>query len=350
MADGTRIAPGKLDREIPVDSLAAWFRERLGEDAAVVGASIASEGMSDDTWMLDVEADGEVQELVVRRYRSGGALREETDPERHFRILAAVPEEIPAPPVLWFEPGSDVAGGPFFVMRRVAGKIVVPWSPEGRAYLAEAGAGPLGEEFIETLGRIHAIEWRGGPLEFLAGEEAGSPDADPKRRVTAMRDAVERYRTEPEPVLVDALCWLEHNLPEQRRTTVIHGDYRSGNIIFGEDRINAVLDWEFARIGDPTSDLAWLLGRTNRMGSDLACYMLERERVLELYERYAGWRPTEAALHWWEVQKLLFNTGLWLSGEANYLRGHTEDLTLVRWSYTLPNMRRMVLDAIEEAP
>jgi aminoglycoside phosphotransferase (APT) family kinase protein len=338
-----------LDSEIPVGSLADHFRERLGPGAEIVAATIASEGMSDDTWMVDVEVDGERQELVVRRYRSGGALREETDPERHFRILAAVPAEIAVPEVLWFEAGTAVAGGPFFVMRRVPGKVVVPWSPEGREYLAAAGAGPLGEEFIEILARIHAIEWRGGALEFLAGEEAGSPEDDATRRVAAMRGAVERYRVEPEPVLVDALGWLEHNVPVQQRTTVTHGDYRSGNVIFGEDRINAVLDWEFARVGDPASDLAWLLGRTNRMGSDLACYMLERERVLELYERFAGWVPSEHSLRWWEIQKLLFNTGLWLSGQANYLRGQTDDLTLVRWSYTLPNMRRMLLDALEEA-
>ncbi|HTR75245.1 MAG TPA: phosphotransferase family protein [Solirubrobacterales bacterium] len=349
MASDTRTEPARLDREIPIESLAGHFRERLGAGAEIVAATIASEGMSDDTWMVDVEVDGTRHELVVRRYRTGGALREETDPERHFRILAAVPPEIAVPEVLWYEADGEVAGGPFFVMRRVPGRVVVPWSPEGRRYLAEAGAGPLGEEFIEILARIHAIEWRGGQLAFLADEEAGSPDDDGTRRVAAMRDVVERYQVEPEPVLVDALNWLEHNKPAQQRTTVIHGDYRSGNVIFGEDRINAVLDWEFARIGDPASDLAWLLGRTNRMGSDLACYMMERERVLELYERHAGWVPSEESLRFWEIQKLLFNTGLWMSGEANYLRGETDDLTLVRWSYTLPNMRRMVLDALEEA-
>jgi aminoglycoside phosphotransferase (APT) family kinase protein len=338
-----------LDPEIPLGSLADHFRERLGTGAEIVTATIAGEGMSDDTWMIDVEVDDEPQGLVVRRYRGGGVLREETDPERHFRILAAMPAEVPVPEVLWFEADPAIVGGPFFVMRRVPGKVVVPWAPEGREYLAAAGTGPVGEQFVEILARIHAIEWRGGALEFLAGEEGGSPDDDASRRAAAMRDMVERHQVEPEPILIDALCWLEHNKPAQQRTTLTHGDYRSGNLIFGEDRINGVLDWEFARIGDPASDLAWLLGRTNRMDSDLACYMLERERVLELYERFAGWVPSEESLRWWEVQKLLFNTGLWLSGEANYLRGHTNDLTLVRWSYTLPNMRRMVLDALEEA-
>lgn len=335
------------DPEIPVEALSRHFRQRLGSEAKIVAATVASEGMSDDTWMVDVEAGSTSYELVVRRYRSGGTLREQTDPERHFRTLESLPAEIPAPEVLWFESEPTVADGPFFVMRRVPGRVVVPWSAEGRAFLAEVGAGGVGEQFIEILARIHGVEWWDGGLEFLAVDQTAAPSDDATRQVSAMRAAVERYQVEPEPVLIDALCWLERNKPAQERTTLTHGDYRSGNIVFGEERINAVLDWEFARIGDPASDLAWLLARTNRMGSDLACYMLPRERVLELYERFAGWVPSEDSLHFWEVQKLLFNTGLWLSGAANYERGETDDLTLLRWSYTLPNMRRMVLDALE---
>lgn len=337
------------ESEIPIEALAGYFRRRLDPGAEIVAATVASEGMSDDTWMVDLEAGSARHELVIRRYRSGGALREETDPERHFRILSSIPKEIPAPEVLWYEPDPATAGGPFFVMRRVRGRVVVPWSAEGRAFLAAAGAGPLGRQFVEILARIHAIEWRQAPLGFLAEGQPGSPEDDGSRRVAAMREAVERYAVEPEPVLVDALGWLANNRPRQERTTVVHGDYRTGNIVFGQEEINAVLDWEFARIGDPTSDLAWLLGRTNRMGSELACYILEPERVLDLYYEAAGWAPDRHSLHYWEVVNLIFNTTLWMSGEFNYSRAKTKDLSLARWSYTLPNMRRMVLDALEEA-
>jgi aminoglycoside phosphotransferase (APT) family kinase protein len=349
MADAT-VPPIEADAAIPVEALTGYFRQRLAADASIVSATVASEGMSDDTWMVDVSTGAGLEQFVVRRYRSGGVLREETDSERHFRILSAIPSErIPVPEVLWFEPDPEIAGGPFFVMRRVSGRIVVPWLPEGRAFLAEAGEGPLGEEFVSTLAAIHGLEWRGTDLEFLA-EEAGAEAADdPTRRVEAMRAVVERYRIDPEPVLVDALGWLEHNKPEQLRTALVHGDYRTGNIVFGEDGINAVLDWEFARVGDPAADLAWLLTRTNSMGSDLACYILERERVLELYEKHAGWVPSGESLRFWEVLEIVRNTSLWLSSEYNYLNGATSELTLARWSYALPNLRSMLLDALEEA-
>ena len=162
-----------------------------------------------------------------------------------------------------------------------------------------------------------------------------------------MGEMLERYRREPEPVLADALGWLERNRPEQERTTLVHGDYRSGNVVFGESDVNAVLDWEFSRIGDPAADLAWVLSPSNRMGSELACYMLAPERVLEIYRREAGWAPSEESLRFWEVLHLVFNTVLWISAEHQYLAGETDDLSLARWSYTVPRLRAMVLDALE---
>lgn len=342
MASATVVA-GPHASGVPTEALAQSIREHLGSSATIIAAEVASEGMSDDTWMLDVEVGGERVGLVVRRYRPGGPVREQTDPGRHFRVLAALPRDrVPAPEPLWYEPDPEVVGGPFFVMRRIEGTVVVPWSPKGQAFLREAGAGPLGERFVAALADIHALPWQGTDLEFL-----GPGEGDAARQLAASRAAVERYQLEPEPILTDALGWLARHVPRQERTTLVHGDFRTGNVVFGDDVIAGVLDWEFARVGDPAADLGWLLARTNALGSDLAAYILPRDRVLDLYERFAGWVPSDAALHFWEVLHLVFNTTLWMSGEFNYVRGATASLTLARWSYTLPKMRRLVLDALE---
>lgn len=343
MASGATVslphAPG-----VPVEELARSIRERLGQDATVVAAEVAGDGMSDDTWMVDVRTADDTIRLVVRRYRAGGPMREHTDPQRHYRVLVALRRDrVPAPEPLWYEPDPDIVGAPYFAMRRIEGTVVVPWSREGRAFLRRAGAGPLGEHFIATLAEIHAQPWRGTDLEVLAAHA----DDDAGHRIAELWAAVDRYRVEPEPVLVDALCWLERHKPPQEHTTLVHGDYRTGNVVFGEDRIAGVIDWEFARVGDPTSDLAWLLTRTNALGSDLAAYILPGERVLDLYERFAGWVPGARALRFWEVLHLIFNTTLWMSGAHNYLSGATRSLTLARWGYTLPKMRRLLLDALE---
>jgi aminoglycoside phosphotransferase (APT) family kinase protein len=332
---------------VPLEGLARSVRAHLGAGATVVEARVASAGMSDDTWMVTVARGGERTELVVRRQRAGGLLREHSDPERHFRLLGALAERsVPSPEPLWYESDVGLLGGPVMVMRRIEGTVVVPWSRSGREFLRDAGTGPLGESFVATLAAIHAIRWPGRDPEFLVADDA-DPAGDAVNRIAALRATVERYQVEPEPVLVDALYWLEHNLPERRPPALVHGDYRTGNVVFGPDRVNGVLDWEFARLGDPTSDLGWLLGPTNRLGSDLASYILPRERVLELYEQHAGWVPSRHSLRFWEVLNLVFNTCLWMSGGFNYESGATRDLTLARWSYTLPKMRRLLLDALE---
>jgi aminoglycoside phosphotransferase (APT) family kinase protein len=332
---------------VPIEGLARSVREHIGADARIVEARVASAGMSDDTWMVTVTQGGKRTELVVRRQRPGGPLREHSDPERHFRLLEAlVSQPVPAPVPLWYEPDADLIGGPSMAARKIEGTVVVPWSRSGRQFLRDAGAGRLGESFVATLAAIHACEWQGRELDLLAVDGV-DPAEDAGNRIAVLRAAVERYQVEPEPVLVDALCWLEANRPEPRPAALVHGDYRTGNVVFGPDRINGVLDWEFARLGDPTSDLGWLLGPTNRLGSDLAAYILPRERILELYERHAGWAPSRHSLHFWEVLNLVFNTCLWMSGGFNYESGLTDDLILARWSYTLPKMRRLLLDALE---
>jgi len=47
--------------------------------------------------------------------------------------------------------------------------------------------------------------------------------------------------------------WLPRTVPEQKRVSVVHGDYRLDNIIFHpiEPRVIAVLDWELSTLGDP---------------------------------------------------------------------------------------------------
>lgn len=60
------------------------------------------------------------------------------------------------------------------------------------------------------------------------------------------------------PTFAHGMRWLERHRPsEPARTTIVHSDIRTGNIIVGEDGLRAILDWETTRIGDPMEDVAW---------------------------------------------------------------------------------------------
>ncbi len=343
MAEG---AEGALSEE-GRGRLEAYFSGRLGRAALrLAGWRLASQGMSDETIFATLEGDGVAHELVLRRYRDDGIARELSGLERQYELLRALAKtNVPVAEALWYEPDPAVLGTPFFVMRRVAGHVPVPWSPEGRVFLARAGDGPIGEQFVDVLASIHRLDWRALGLDFLLTSAATEGFAS--HRVSKLADLVARYRREPEPIFEDALGWLAANAPPAARTTLVHGDYRTGNMIYEGERIAAVLDWEFAAIGDPMLDVAWVCARSNRMESDRVCYLLPRARFLERYEAATGWRCDPASLHFWEVYHQVRNAMMWLSAAEGWASGRTRDLRLARWSLTLPTMRRLVADLLE---
>lgn len=330
-------------------ALEAYFGAKLGATSTprITRQALASQGLSDDTLFLTLEfADGRTQELVIRRYRSGGLLREETDPARQYNVLRALQHtSVPVPPVLWFEDDETILGGVFFVMGRVDGFVPVPWSREGRRFLARVGSGPIGAQFVRLLGEIHGLDWRALGLGFLGAPEPGSGFAS--ARVDKLEQMLRRHQIDPEPIFEDAIGWLRENAPQAGRTALVHGDYRSGNLIYDDDRIASVLDWEFTQLGDPIMDVAWVCAPSNRMGSDLVNYLMPQERFLQLYEQHTGSAVSPAALRFWIIYHQCWHGTLWLSSAAAYVRGETTDLRLARMAYTLPVMRRMVADLLE---
>src|SRR3546814_5015540 len=92
------------------------------------------------------------------------------------------------------------------------------------------------------------------------------------------------------------IAWLPATLPEQTRTSVVHGDYRIDNIIFAKDRpeVLAVLDWELSTLGDPLADftyvaMAWVTENGGRSGvEDLDRKALGIPELDEMVERYCA--------------------------------------------------------------
>src|SRR6185369_893931 len=81
------------------------------------------------------------------------------------------------------------------------------------------------------------------------------------RQLGEIADLTREYRSTnwPRPVFELALRWLaDHDPGPSREVTLVHGDFRHGNLIIGPDGVRAVLDWEIAHLGDPMEDLGWI--------------------------------------------------------------------------------------------
>ena len=121
--------------------------------------------------------------------------------------------------------------------------------------------------FTDSLVAIHTTDWRKAGLDFLGVPAPG--DGFVRRELAKWRRLIEASGVEPDPVLIDALCWLDAHAPITDRCTLVHGAYRTGNLLIHDDRVSAVLDWETEVLGDPMYDVAYVLSTLNREGTDL---------------------------------------------------------------------------------
>jgi aminoglycoside phosphotransferase (APT) family kinase protein len=240
-------------------------------------------GASRETWSFDaVLSDGTTKPLIARSDRPGrGALTVEA-----AAITAAARAGVPEPEIV----AIDEA---FIVMARIEGETIPRRILRDDAY---ADVRPLlASQCGEILARIHSI-----PVEAVPGLATHDALED----LTAMIHAFD----DPSPALELGLVWLAQHRPAGAGDCVLHGDFRNGNLIVGDDGIRAVLDWELVHRGDPMQDLGYLCVRAWRFGGDLPVGGFGTyDDLFEAYERISGRTVDREAVRWWEV----FGTVWW---------------------------------------
>jgi aminoglycoside phosphotransferase (APT) family kinase protein len=250
------------------------FAAKLGP---VVKARLLPGGASKEAWAVDL-ADG--TKLLVRRASVGVIHRDTLTLEQEFAVLeAAVAAGVAAPrPVEYL---GEIEGREAFAMERIEGETI------GRRIVRDPPPA-LPEQMAVQLARIHTI----APLDFL-------PRGDVIERFYAELDSVE----EPHPAIEYGLLWVRERLASEREPTFCHGDFRIGNLAVGDGGLVAVLDWEFAHVGDPVEDVAWPLVRAWRFGADDRRLggVGEVEPYLERYNDLTGRAIALDELDVWEV-------------------------------------------------
>jgi aminoglycoside phosphotransferase (APT) family kinase protein len=263
------------------------------------GLRLLTGGASRQTWSFDAvieDADGgsETLPLILRadpRVQAGLMPR-----EVEYKVLKAAYEAgAPAPKVHLM--GDASLGVPFFLMERIEGETIPRRLLRDDAYAAarETMAAQLGA----ILASIHRVPLE--RLDALARPPAGRPPADGE--VDRFEATYRAVTPEPHPAFELAFRWLRGHLPAAERVTLVHGDYRLGNVIFGPDGTRAILDWELAHIGDPVEDLGWLCVRSWRFGNDSlpAAGLGTREQLWRAYEAAGGAPVDPAHARFWEV-------------------------------------------------
>ncbi len=247
---------------------------------------------------------------------------------------------------------DGVIGVPFYVMRHLDGHVITQELPPG---LESAGARhALGLDLVDTLVEIHAADVS---TPALAAFQRSGSYLD--RQVRRFTDLWEINKTRELPHVDEVSHVLAERVPEPLPPTVVHGDYRLGNMMIapGEPtRVVAVLDWEMGAIGDPRADVGYLLatysepqGRSSPLGSSPVTAEPGFPTRTELVSRYVERSGREVEpLGWFEALALWKAAVFCEAIYGRYIRGElgAEDTRAAIFEHAVPRLAETALEAI----
>jgi aminoglycoside phosphotransferase (APT) family kinase protein len=292
------------DRDAPLAAVAA----AVEPDAKLVGIRSCPGGLSATMTILELtRPDDTVVRLVVRQVRRPDAPRSSLSIADEFGLLLDLRAlGLPTPTPRLLDDSGTIFDHPYAVYDYVDGSPRVHTSdPAG-----------TGRSFAVQLAAVHQVDGAAAACSRL-----------PRRT-----DIVGRLLAEPPPRLDAAMHegFLRHLLttvgppPDPDRTTLLHGDFWAGNLLWRHDRIVAVIDWEEASVGDPLTDVA-----TTRLDLLWAFGPLSVAAFTEHYLSLTSLDPSR--LPWWDLVAALRPAGAfsgWVADWADFGRGDMTATTM----------------------
>ncbi|MDB5818213.1 MAG: phosphotransferase family protein [Rhizobacter sp.] len=278
------------DLQQGLSELAVQLWPHAGE---ISGLKRLSGGASQETWAFDTHCPEGLSPMILRRAPPGSSARNNAsvglDTEAALIQLAEIAGVLVPKVHAVLRPSNALGVG--FIMERVEGEAL------GRRIVRDPSLAKarqrLARQCGQALARIHHI-----PI-------GGLPPLRPAPATVELAQYLGQHRTHgtAKPVFEIAFQWLaRHAAGAPIKPTLVHGDFRNGNLMVGEDGLRAVLDWELAHLGDPMEDLGWMCVNSWRYGCDELPVggFGTREELFAGYED-AGGRVDVDRVRYWEV-------------------------------------------------
>lgn len=321
--------PAEHLRHVALES----FLDQHGLGRGPVSATRIGDGTSNLTYLL--ERDG--ARVVLRRPPPPPLPPSAHDVVREGRIqiaLAAVGLRVPR--VFAVCEDDSVLGVPFYLMEELDGVVIRDDLPPSLDTLVQRQH--LGEELLRELVRLHAVDWEACDLRI------GEPTGYLERQLRRWRALWEVNATRDLPLCVELGEQLGATLPESPAATLVHGDYRLGNVMLANRapaRVVGILDWEMATIGDPLADLGYLTATWSEPGAPEHPLLLTpvtrrpgfptRARLIARYAEQTG--RDISKIGWYQAFALWKAAVFCEATYRRYLHGERGD----RWSASLRN-------------
>jgi aminoglycoside phosphotransferase (APT) family kinase protein len=290
-----------MDPKEMIEKLSAFIRsEGRFKTVTIENLGRMPGGASREIWSFDatMERDGAATKRALVLRRDPGAHKIDTNRRQEFLVLRAAHDQgVPVPEVLWLGEDPAVLGAAFFIMEKVDGETIARRLLRDDIYATAREVMPA--QLAEILAGIHRIDFAKYKLDFLAKPGANAAETEVRRYEENFR----KLALEPHPAFELAFRHLYERIPKTPRTTLVHGDYRIGNVIFGPDGVRSILDWELSHLGDPMEDLGWMCVRAWRFGADHNPVggLGTRDAFFAAYERASGIKVDPETVKFWEV-------------------------------------------------
>ena len=331
MSDGETIEVRQAHR-FDEGRLIGWLSTHLDGFSAPARVRQFAGGQSNPTYLIENSDCA----YVLRRKPPGVTLSSAHAVDREFRVMAALGKAgFPVPRALLLCEDVDVIGTPFYVMERVAGRVL--WDPaladlplpERRAYH---------EAMIGTLANLHSLD-----VAALGLSDFGKTGNSFTRQIARWS---RQYLADPEagrvPEMDALVAWLPDHVPPGEETAVLHGDFRLDNLIFAPvgPKIAAVIDWELSTLGHPLADLTYLLLMykfpqtlmKSLVGLDPAALGVPTEaEAVALYCQLSG-RPPLADLNFYHAYNLFRFAAICHGIRGRMLRGNAVSAVAERYA------------------
>ena len=282
-----------------IDRMTSFLTQELGEPVRFLGQA---PGASHEGWVFRVgETSG--GKVVVRIEPEEGPFLDYDGARESMLLRQLAVHGFPVPRVL-AEGGREHVGARFLVLEWIEGQVL---NPRTASDMTPTARQRHAQEMAEQLARLHLIPWRA-----LAGPEGGGDEELDRGELVDEDDGLDEIleqfgRALAQLRVVDSLVldfvhvWLMRHARERTvQRSIVHGDFRLGNLVWRDDVIVGILDWETATVGDPVFDIAWMcMGATK--GSDPIMGLVSRDQFVELYSRASGRAINPADLLFWQV-------------------------------------------------
>lgn len=244
---------------IDLDNVTQWMVEHIDGLAAPLSFELITGGHSNLTYSV---VDQQDRTFVLRRPPLGHVLESAHDMGREHKIITALAgSQVPVASTIGLCTDLSVNDAPFYVMDYVSGPVL--HDAEVAATVPAVDRSALGDHVIDVLAALHQID-----PDTVGLGDLGRKEVFLQRQLKRWSKQWEATETHKVPAMDESTRLLAERMPEQIGASIVHGDYRLGNMIVGDGQVKAVLDWELCTLGDPLADIGYLLNSWVAPGED----------------------------------------------------------------------------------